>query len=189
MTEHRTGSVLVVCTGNICRSPYIERLLASALADTGITVSSAGTGALVGHAMHPSSAVRTREAGADPDGFVARQLTADMVKEADLIIAASREHAGEAIALAPRAMKYAFSLPDLADLLEGCDPAQIEAAPGANHVAKVAAAAKDRRGSTHPRQGEDALIVDPYQREESVFTEMEQRVAEFLPPVVAALRG
>ena len=39
--------ILVVCVGNICRSPMAEVLLADALGDTG-RVSSAGIGALVG---------------------------------------------------------------------------------------------------------------------------------------------
>jgi protein-tyrosine phosphatase len=40
-------SILVVCIGNICRSPVAERVLQAAL--PGITVTSAGLGALVGH--------------------------------------------------------------------------------------------------------------------------------------------
>ena len=47
----QAGSILVVCTGNVCRSPYIERRLRHELAGTGIEVTSAGTRALVGHDM------------------------------------------------------------------------------------------------------------------------------------------
>src|SRR5690606_41368685 len=49
---YRSGddfTLLIVCTGNVCRSPAIERLFRSAFAEgSGITVHSAGTGALVG---------------------------------------------------------------------------------------------------------------------------------------------
>ncbi len=42
--------ILVVCVGNICRSPMAEALLKSALGDDGgFTLESAGLGALVGH--------------------------------------------------------------------------------------------------------------------------------------------
>ena len=41
-------SILTVCTGNICRSPAVERLLTRKLGPT-VSVSSAGTHALVGH--------------------------------------------------------------------------------------------------------------------------------------------
>ena len=43
-----TFSILTVCTGNVCRSPAVERLLASKLGPT-VSVASAGTHALVGH--------------------------------------------------------------------------------------------------------------------------------------------
>ena len=49
------NSILVVCTGNICRSPIGERYLRSLLPDK--KVDSAGTGALVGHEAD-SSAVK-----------------------------------------------------------------------------------------------------------------------------------
>lgn len=192
MLKHLNGSVLVVCTGNICRSPYIERALAQALADTSIEVTSAGTGALVGQPMDPQSVSRALAAGlAAPgiEGFVARQLTADMVRGADLIIAASRDHAGAAIQLSPRAMRYAFALPDLADLLDGASLNEINSARGATSVARVAAAAVARRGQAHPRQGESATIVDPYQQSEQVFDRMVEQINVHLPIVISALRG
>jgi len=189
MSDHLTGSVLVVCTGNVCRSPFIERSLAAALRDTQIRVSSAGTGALVGQGMDPGSARRGRAAGLDVEDFRSRQVTVDMVREANLIIAASREHAGEVIALSPRAIKYAFSLPDLADLLDGASRNEINSALGATHVARVAATAVGRRGRAHPRQGDDALIVDPYLKDDRVFDAMVEQIDQHLPVVVAALRA
>ena len=43
-----------ICTGNICRSPAIERLFRSAFAGgSGVAVHSAGTGALVGQPIQP----------------------------------------------------------------------------------------------------------------------------------------
>ncbi|HSP60467.1 MAG TPA: low molecular weight phosphatase family protein, partial [Ornithinimicrobium sp.] len=55
-----TGRILVVCTGNVCRSPLVERLLQDGLDErwgTGrFVVRSAGTGALVDHPMDERSA-------------------------------------------------------------------------------------------------------------------------------------
>ena len=98
-----SGHILVVCTGNICRSPYLERVLEHELAGTGISVSSAGTGALVGSPIDPESASRLRATGADADGFAARQVTRELVAGADLIIGATREHISEVVPLYPRA--------------------------------------------------------------------------------------
>ena len=54
-------SILAVCTGNVCRSPAVERLLASKLGPT-VSVSSAGTHALVGHPISEPMAALLRTA-------------------------------------------------------------------------------------------------------------------------------
>lgn len=46
-------SILVVCTGNICRSPIGERYLRNLLPDK--KIDSAGTGALIEHAADNSA--------------------------------------------------------------------------------------------------------------------------------------
>ena len=183
------GCVLVLCTGNICRSPIIERLLAHALADTSIEVTSAGTGALVDHPIHESSARRLDAAGVPSSDFAARQLTPEMVKAADLIVAATREHVGGAAQLHPSALRKGFALLDLADLIDGVPDAVILAAPGATRAAKVAAEALVRRGEVQPRTPEAATIVDPYMQDESVFDAMDTQVRRTVPIVARALRG
>src|SRR5690606_38791625 len=45
------GTILTVCTGNICRSPMGEVLLHAQLRDLGVRVHSGGTHALVDHEM------------------------------------------------------------------------------------------------------------------------------------------
>ncbi|MDM9541800.1 protein tyrosine phosphatase, partial [Klebsiella pneumoniae] len=47
------NSILVVCTGNICRSPIGERLLRTFL--PGKKIDSAGTGALIDHSADDSA--------------------------------------------------------------------------------------------------------------------------------------
>jgi hypothetical protein len=68
-TVSRTGSILVVCTGNVCRSPYLERRLRHELAGTGIAVESAGTKALAGLEMDDGTRERLDAAGIDARGF------------------------------------------------------------------------------------------------------------------------
>lgn len=184
-----SGHILVVCTGNICRSPYIERVLAHELAGTGISVSSAGTGALVGAPIDPESAKRVRQAGGDAEDFTARQITREMVAGADLIIAADRSHLSSVVPLHPRALRYGFALHDLADLLGAVRPADIHAAPGENRVASIAAAAIAKRGIVHPRLAGHAGIVDPYRQGPQVFDQMVKEIGTSLPTVIAALRG
>lgn len=187
--QTRSGHVLVVCTGNVCRSPYIERLLAHELAGTGITVSSAGTGALVGNPVDAASASRISDAGGDSQGFAARQVTREFVADADLVISATREHLSQVVPLHPRALRYSFALHDLRDLLAEVSEEDIAAAAGDNRVAKVAAAAIAKRGIVNPRLPEESGIVDPYRRDEPVFDQMVDGVAQSLPAVASALRG
>jgi protein-tyrosine phosphatase len=79
------NSVLVVCIGNICRSPMAQALLAKALPQ--LTVSSAGTGALIGHPADPIAQALMAERGLDLSDHRARQITQSMCVEADLILA------------------------------------------------------------------------------------------------------
>jgi protein-tyrosine phosphatase len=116
-------TVLLVCTGNICRSALAERLgtayLQEALGDdaAAVRLTSAGTQAVVGSAMHPDSALVLRGYGGDPDGFVARQLEDGMIMEADLALAMTRGHRRDVLALAPRALARTFTLREAADLV------------------------------------------------------------------------
>jgi protein-tyrosine phosphatase len=77
-------SVLVICVGNICRSPMAEGLLRSALPD--LRVSSAGLGALVGEPADPIAIELMEERGLDIRGHRARQLQPAMVADAGLVL-------------------------------------------------------------------------------------------------------
>lgn len=76
--------VLVVCIGNICRSPMAEGLLKNALPN--VQISSAGLGALVGHGADPIALSLMTEAGLDISAHRARSLTDQIARDADLIL-------------------------------------------------------------------------------------------------------
>lgn len=105
-------SILVVCVGNICRSPVGERLLAAKLAERGaeIAVSSAGIGAMVGHEADQTTQQVAAARGLSLAGHVARQFTAEMGQGADLILVMEpghrREIARQAPALSGRVMLF-----------------------------------------------------------------------------------
>ncbi|MEL7451711.1 MAG: low molecular weight protein-tyrosine-phosphatase [Pseudomonadota bacterium] len=84
----RYESILVLCTGNICRSPMGEVLLDRALAKGGCParVESAGIGALVDHPADPLAVELMSEQGIDLSGHVARQLTGAMLTDFDLLL-------------------------------------------------------------------------------------------------------
>lgn len=96
-------SVLVVCVGNICRSPVGERLLAARLQSRGaaIAVTSAGIGALVGHPADETASEVAAAQGLSLDGHIARQFTRTLGMEHDLILTMEPGHRREIINAAP----------------------------------------------------------------------------------------
>jgi protein-tyrosine phosphatase len=78
------ASILVVCVGNICRSPLGERALAAKL--PGVTVTSAGLGALVDAEADPDATRAAAELGIALDHHRARQWTAAIGAAHDLIL-------------------------------------------------------------------------------------------------------
>jgi protein-tyrosine-phosphatase len=93
--EANTKSILLVCTGNICRSPLAASLLERALGERaaeGIRVSSAGTGAWDGAPVSEGAYLVGLERGLDLSGHRARLLTRELVEQADLILTMARHH-------------------------------------------------------------------------------------------------
>lgn len=91
--------VLVVCVGNICRSPVGERVLAAGLPQ--ITVTSAGIGALVGHGPDETASEVAAAFGVSLDGHVARQFDSRIGEENDLILVMEPGHRREIGLLSP----------------------------------------------------------------------------------------
>ncbi|MDT3251277.1 protein tyrosine phosphatase [Serratia sp. root2] len=92
-------SILVVCVGNICRSPTAERLLIKYLPDK--KIASAGISALVGHEADKSACVIAEKNHLSLDGHVARQLTKEMCREYSLILVMEKGHIDAVCQLAP----------------------------------------------------------------------------------------
>ncbi|MDQ6959945.1 MAG: low molecular weight protein-tyrosine-phosphatase [Mariprofundaceae bacterium] len=85
------NTILVVCVGNICRSPMAEALL-QARAPEGVHVYSAGIGALVGESADPLAQVLMQKRAIDISAHRARQLTREMVCQAKLILVMEEKH-------------------------------------------------------------------------------------------------
>lgn len=122
--------VLMVCTGNICRSPMMERILRAAIdrcgASADVAVASAGTWANTGEPMQPFATMVLAERGIDPAGFAATLLTEDLVRTSDLVVTATRAHRAHVVALVPGAVRRTFTLLELAQISAN--------APAAPHV-------------------------------------------------------
>lgn len=88
-------SVLMVCTGNICRSPMAEGLLARQLPQPLkplVSVRSAGTHGLHGNMAEPLAVKAAADHGVDIGNHRARFLDARMIRSADLVIGMEKYH-------------------------------------------------------------------------------------------------
>lgn len=93
------NSILVVCTGNICRSPIGERYLRSLLPDK--KVDSAGTGALVGHEADSSAVKIAKSHNLSLEGHIACQFTSSLGRQYDLILVMEKIHLEQVSKMAP----------------------------------------------------------------------------------------
>ncbi|HEY4269488.1 MAG TPA: low molecular weight phosphatase family protein [Galbitalea sp.] len=130
LLDVRPFRVLMVCTGNTCRSPIAEAALREALrggldasyarldargfADQ-VMIRSAGTLANDGSPMTPEAVaacarLRVHTGGVDGAAHRSHRLTASDISEADLVLGMTREHRDAVIALEPHAARMTFTL-------------------------------------------------------------------------------
>lgn len=119
--------VLMICTANYCRSPIAEQLLAAGIrtrfgADFTWIVQSAGTDAWVTRPIHGFSAQVLAERGALVDGHQSRELDVAMIRDADLILTAAREHRSAVVKTLPAAIGRTFTMLQFARLAAAVEP-------------------------------------------------------------------
>ncbi len=93
-------NILVVCIGNICRSPIGEELLKERCKNS-LSISSAGLAACVGESAHEYSITIMKKNGYDITPHTARQITDEMVVENELILVMNTSQKNEIEMLFP----------------------------------------------------------------------------------------
>ncbi|HIW98593.1 MAG TPA: hypothetical protein H9871_00450 [Candidatus Nesterenkonia stercoripullorum] len=179
MPTSRPFTVLTVCTGNICRSPAMERLLRYQFGEeTGIRIHSGGLAAHDGEDMQPPMKQRVREYGADSEDFTARQITSDMLEEADLILAATRDHVQDMISAVPDAAERTFTVPELGELLAQIDVESLprDASSPAETLSAVVTAVEAVRSDQGRQERTADDVVDPYMLPEGVYDEAFEQI-------------
>jgi protein-tyrosine phosphatase len=181
-------SILVVCSGNICRSPVAEGLLRRAMerrlgAGTP-SVSSAGTIAMEGNPATPEAVEAAGERGVDIAAHRARRLTDRMIATADLLICMAAEHREEIEERVPKARGRTFTLKELTRLLE----LDSSAPPPSDLDARIATAASARdAGALTDRFDED--VVDPLGMPLETYLAIAWELDEWTDRLVVGLLG
>jgi protein-tyrosine phosphatase len=199
--------ILMVCTGNICRSPMAERMLLAALAKQSpggdvsrarISVSSAGTIANEGSAMTREAQRETELYGGDGSDHLAHRLELGDIQAADLILAMSREHRRAVVSIDPRASSKVFTLTEFARLVDA--PGILEL-PAPGERASDDPASKDltalrsmvttiseSRGYLPPPTSDSEFdITDPYGRSARVYSRVGAAIGTATTTLAGAL--
>ncbi|BCW59997.1 low molecular weight phosphatase family protein [Arthrobacter sp. StoSoilB20] len=195
------SSILTVCTGNICRSPLAGQLIRTRLQDLGVTtfeVVSAGLHAAVGAPMEPFPAALSREYGGNPEGSVGRQISAEMVDAAALVLTMTRKQRDELVKKYPGAAQRAFTMAEFARSAANLPAGEGTAAPAAASWASVTGAATNTplaglvsraaavRSTAGLRDEDD--IPDPINATEAVHRDVARRIAGHSNEVAEILR-
>lgn len=129
--------ILVVCVGNICRSPMGEYLLRQQLTHRPeVVIESAGIGALVGKPADKTALEVLKENGIDASGHIARQATESLLASADLILAMEEGHLRKLHSMAPQIRGKTFLLGKWIDNTEVPDPYR-QQRPAFEHAYKL----------------------------------------------------
>ena len=175
-------SILVVCTGNICRSALAHHYLAQHLqqvAPEAFQVSSAGTGWFEGLTV-PRDLIEIAPRDGE-DLLRTGPLEIAQIRAADLILTATAEHRSRVLVEVPAAFKRTFTIREFATVL-----AERGLRPGADPDAWRAAIAQVAR---YRGGADDADIEDPYRRGRAAYKGMRETMLPLLDVVIDAARS
>lgn len=110
-------TILLVCTGNTCRSPMAEALLKRALEDVDeeMQVLSAGTSAISHQPAAREAIEALEEKGISLQEHSSRPLTLELIEEAWLILTMTMSHKDQIIKMAPWSADKVFTLKEYVD--------------------------------------------------------------------------
>jgi protein-tyrosine phosphatase len=169
--------VLVVCTGNLCRSPMIATLLQAAV--PALAVRSAGTAAPRMRPWHPLAVQALAEVGQVVTGHAHRLRRAD-VAAAKLVLTAEGAHRARAVQLDPSAEDRTFTLLEAARLLRAAPATGLGAAGLAAHLA----------GALRANPGEHVDdLADPIFGDITQFRRTRDEIEAALSDLIPALRS
>lgn len=186
------ASILVVCTGNICRSPLAEGFLRRALEERfgqdAPDVASAGTIGWEGSPAVAESIEAAAERNTDIRSHAASRLEPEQIIPAALILGMTTAHRDSVAAMVPQAADRAFSLKEMVRILDDLPPVEAVSSPMEALTDRVVQAAAHRRaGFTGNPHDED--IVDPLGMPAETFRAVAWEIDTLCEDLVRGLFG
>lgn len=170
-------NVLLVCTGNICRSATAQQFLEYKLSNHLVNLDSAGTHALENADMPPQAQQAQSELNVAPTKHVSKQLTPELLQNANLVLTATAEHRSDVVRMLVKANRYTFTILEFAELIEfinnpGESDFEVETEPkNLNEKLQLVASA---RGYLNSEKSRD--IEDPFTKELSVYRQVSKQI-------------
>lgn len=118
------NDILVICTGNICRSPMADGYLRMRLDQDGladINVSSAGTLGFVGNHASREAIQAAKISGFSITNHKSSSITEDRTERADMVLVMSKDHATYFLSHFPHAMDKIFLLGEFSSIIPGSE--------------------------------------------------------------------
>jgi protein-tyrosine phosphatase len=186
-------SILVLCTGNVCRSPIAEGMLRALLGDrfgaSAPSVASAGMAGWEGSGADPSSVAAAAELGVDIASHRARHVDVDEVLGSTLVLAMAGEHRDQVCRLLPGEAGKTFTLKELVRLLESLPQGPSAGDPDEVLSERVAEADALRRGTSGDVARRDEDVTDPLGRRMWTFRAVAADLQEWCGRLVDGLFG
>lgn len=172
--QRRPPSVLVVCTGNICRSPFAEFLLRDRLPNS--QVASRGIFAVVGKGIEPQMAGELAARGIEHRGFHSRQVR-PLDLDVDLVLTMSRRQRSHLLEDFPQAARRIGHIGHVPELLREAE--DLPAAPLREIIQRWT------RRPPDPQRD----VPDPFGRDAAVAAGTASLLTELVDQLVQVLEG
>ena len=174
----------MLCTGNICRSPMAEVLLADALTRRGVDARVHSAGLLEdGRPASEHSVTCMADRGLDLSAHASRVMTPDLLAGADLVVGMERRHVREAAVLDRAVWPRSFTLRELVRRAEAAGPRPAEVDLGA----WLAHLSEGRTTADHLGTSRDDEVADPIGRPLKHYRRCAEDLVDLTARLVALL--
>lgn len=184
------AEILVVCMGNICRSPFAEVLLRHEAGrrlgdEDSVRVRSAGVRGLGGQPATAEMRAEATERGLDLSRHRGAGVTTGMVVDADLVLAMTEAQRDVLARMTPAAASRTFTLKELARLVEHVD------APAGGTARERVRTVAERANEQRPRVAAPAPedVADPYGASRGAYRRTAEEISGLVERVAPHLFG